>query len=71
MSIDIRRLLKPYCVSPGRDLYEITDEEFTTLEALLAAEPPPTEACICEIDKHDFNCPVHNDHAPESRKHHE
>jgi hypothetical protein len=28
----------------------------------LPADLPPTEArCSCEIDKHDFNCHVHND----------
>jgi hypothetical protein len=23
--------------------------------------------CICEIDRHDFNCPVHNDNGPSRR----
>lgn len=23
--------------------------------------------CSCEVDKHDFNCPVHNDYGPSRR----
>lgn len=41
------------------------------IEAMLTNIDEYSETCICEIDKHDFNCPVHNDFAPESRKHHE
>lgn len=28
---------------------------------------PPDEQCSCEIDRHDFNCPMHNDSGPSRR----
>jgi hypothetical protein len=78
---DMQQLSDAADASNGTSEYQVTlvslglvaRHYLRELAACLAAEGEPENqsACLCEIDKHDFNCPIHNDFAPESRKHHE
>lgn len=63
------RLHEDYCVE---------HEEDCTMQRAIAAAlrqqraegraEAQLERCSCEIDRHDFDCPMHNDHSPERRR---
>lgn len=49
------------------DTWDLSDNDRAALAWAARELRNRRDACICEIDRHDFSCPVHNDAGPSRR----